>query len=122
MAKRRLPGCVSAVRFVVRMPRIIFSEYVEPELTAIWEFIALENLEAADRFFDSAHATFLELARMPHMGSARKFSHERLRNLRSFRVKDFENFLIFYEPLPDGISVFHILHGARDLERFFETE
>jgi plasmid stabilization system protein ParE len=33
------------------MPRIIFSEYVEPELTAIWEFIALDNMDAADRFF-----------------------------------------------------------------------
>ena len=109
MAKRCLFGCVSAVKSAVRMPRIIFSEYVEPELTAIWEFIALDNIDAADRFLESAQATFQELARMPHMGSARKFSHERL-----------NNYLIFYEPLPDGISVFHILHGARDIERFFE--
>ena len=104
------------------MPKVIFSEYVEPELTAIWEYVALDNRDAADRFLESAQATFHELARMPHMGRARKFSHERLRNLHSFRVKDFENYLIFYEPLPDGISVFHILHGARDLEQFFEGE
>ncbi|MCE0523526.1 MAG: type II toxin-antitoxin system RelE/ParE family toxin [Methylacidiphilales bacterium] len=104
------------------MPRIIFSEYVEPELTAIWEFIALDNLDAADRFIEAVHGTFQELARMPGIGCARKFSHARLRNLRSFRVKDFQNHLIFYEPLPDGIGVFHILHGARDLERFFESE
>jgi len=101
------------------MPRIIFSEYVEPELAAIWEYIALDNIDAADRFLESAHATFQELARMPRMGRARKFSHERLRNLCSFRVKDFKNYLIFYCPLPDGISVFHILHGAHDLEHFF---
>jgi toxin ParE1/3/4 len=104
------------------MPRIIFSEYVESELAAIWEFIALDNIEAADRFLESAQATFQELARMPSMGPARKFSHERLVNLRSFRVKDFENYLIFYEPLPDGIDVFHILHGARDMEHFFDNE
>ncbi len=104
------------------MPKVIFSEYVEPELTAIWEYIALDNLDAADRFLESAHATFQELARMSHMGCARKFSHERLRNLRSFRVNDFQNYLIFYEPLPGGIRVFHILHGARDFERFFESE
>jgi len=104
------------------MPRIIVSEYVESELTAIWEYIALDNIEAADRFLESVHATFQELARMPGMGRARKFSHERLIDLRSFRVKDFENYLIFYEPLPDGISVYHILHGARDLEQFFEKE
>jgi toxin ParE1/3/4 len=103
------------------MPKIIFSEYVEPELTAIWEFIAVDNIDAADRFLESAQVTFQELVRMPCMGCARKFSHERLGNLRSFRVKDLNNYLIFYEPLPDGISVFHILHGARDIEQFFES-
>jgi toxin ParE1/3/4 len=101
------------------MPKIIFSEYVEPELTAIWEYIALDNVDAADRFLGSVHVTLQELARMPHMGRARKFSHERVRHLRSFPVQDFTNYVIFHEPLPDGISVFDILHAARDLERFF---
>ncbi len=40
------------------MPRIVFSEYVEPELTAIWEFIALDNVEAADRFLEADQVTF----------------------------------------------------------------
>jgi toxin ParE1/3/4 len=102
------------------MPRIILSEFVDPELTAIWEYIALDNIDAADRFLESVHATFQELVRMPRMGHGRKFSQERLNNLRSFRVKDFPNYLVFYEPLPDGINVFHILHGARDLEQFLE--
>lgn len=122
MVKLCLPDCASAVKSVVRVPKIVFSEYVEAELTAIWEYIAFDNLDAADRFLESAHATFQKLARMPRMGPARKFSHERLRNLRSFRVNDFANYLIFYEPLPDGINVFHVLHGAQDLERFFEND
>jgi toxin ParE1/3/4 len=104
------------------MPKIIFSEYVEPELMAIWEFISLDNVDAADRFLESAYITFQELARMPAMGRTRNFSHKRLHNLRSFRVNDFQNYLIFYEPLPEGISIFHVLHGARDLERFFESD
>jgi toxin ParE1/3/4 len=104
------------------MPRVIFSEFVEDELAAIWEYIALDNPDAADRFLESAEFTFRELARMPQMGFARKFSDQRLRNVRSFRVKDFENYLIFYEPLPEGISVFHVLHGARDIEQFFDDE
>jgi toxin ParE1/3/4 len=104
------------------MPKVIFSEYVEPELTAIWEFIALDNINAADRFLESCDSTFQDLARMPNMGFSRKFEQERLRELRSFRVKDFENYLIFYRPLPDGISVFHILHGARDIQQFFKNE
>ncbi len=103
------------------MPKFILSEYVEPELAAVWEFIALDNIDAADRFLDAAYGTFQELARMPRMGRPRQFAGQaRLRSLRCFRVKDFENYLIFYCPIEDGIEVFHVLHGARDLERFWE--
>ena len=101
------------------MPKFILSEFVEPELEAIWEDIAYDNIEAADRFWEASHATFRELARMPGMGHHRHLPHERLRELRSFRVKGFENYLIFYGPISDGIEVFHVLHGARDLESFW---
>ncbi len=104
------------------MPRFVFSEFVEPELDAIWEYIAFDNMDAADRFLEAAFGTFKELARMPGMGLKRSFSHARLRDLRSFRVKGFENYLIFYGPISDGIEVFHVVHGARDLDRFWETE
>ena len=104
------------------MPRIAFSEFVEPELIAVWEYIAIDNIDAADRFTECAHSTIQELARMPTMGRRREFPQMRLRNLRSFRVKGFENFVVFYSPLPDGVEVFHVLHGARDLDRFWEAE
>jgi hypothetical protein len=52
----------------------------------------------------------------------RQFSQARLRELRSFRVKGFEKYLIFYGPIPGGIEVFHVLHGARDLDRFWKAE
>jgi toxin ParE1/3/4 len=102
------------------MPEFILSEYVEPELDAIWEYIALDNMDAADRFVESAYRTFRELARMPGMGRIRRFPQVQLRDLQSFRVKGFENYLIFYRPISDGIEVFHVLHGARDLESFWK--
>lgn len=104
------------------MPKIVFSEYVEPELAAIWEFIARDNLDAADRFLESARATFQELARTPGLGRVRRFPSARLRLLRSFRINSFDNYLIFYGPVTDGIEVFHVLHGARDLEAFLENK
>ena len=100
------------------MPRLILSEFVEPELSAIWDYIAIDNPDAADRFLEGAYDTFQELARMPGMGRARIFPQARLNKLRSFRIKGFENYLIFYSPIQDGIEVFHVLHGARDLEHF----
>ena len=104
------------------MAKILLSEYVEPELTAIWEFIAFDNLDAADRFLDAAQSTFQQLAEMPGMGRTRPFPQSVLKNLRSFRIRDFDNYLIFYRPIADGIEVFHVLHGARDLEAFFADE
>jgi toxin ParE1/3/4 len=104
------------------MPKFILSEFVEPELEAIWEYIAIDNLDAADRFVEATYSTIQELAQMPGMGRKRTFSQTRLLELRSFRVTDFENYLIFYGPIPDGIEVFHVLHGARDLESFWEGQ
>jgi len=33
-------------------------------------------------------------------------------------VKGFDNYLIFYAPTADGVEVYHVLHGARNLEWF----
>jgi plasmid stabilization system protein ParE len=37
-------------------------------------------------------------------------------NLRSFGVKGSGNYVIFYSRITGGIEVFHVLHGARDIE------
>ncbi len=104
------------------MPKFILSEYVEGELAAVWDFIAFDDIGAADRFVEAAYGTFQELARMPHMGRRRHFPAARLRHLRSFRVKGFENYLVFYCPIEDGVEVLHLLHGARDIEQFWQDE
>ena len=100
------------------MARFILSEFVEPELAAIWDYIAIDNPAAADRFLEAAFGTFQELARTPGMGRTRNFPQTQLNNLRSFRIKDFGNYLVFYRPIQDGVEVFHVLHGARDLEEY----
>jgi toxin ParE1/3/4 len=38
-------------------------------------------------------------------------------NLRSFTVK---NYVIFYQPITDGIEVLRVLYGARDIHRVFD--
>jgi plasmid stabilization system protein ParE len=56
------------------MPRFILSEFVEPELSAIWDYLAIDNLDAADRFLEAVYGTFQELALMPGMGPRSEFS------------------------------------------------
>jgi toxin ParE1/3/4 len=101
------------------MAEIILSEYIEAELTAIWDYIAFDNLDAADRFLDAVEHTFQQLARMPDLGRNRRFSNSALKDLRSFPIRDFNNYLAFYQPTLKGVQVLHVLHGARDLEDFF---
>ena len=72
------------------------------------------------RFLRAAEETFLELARMPGMGIATSLGDAGDRNLRRWRIRGFENFLIFYRPMEDGIEVIRVLHGAREIERLFE--
>eukprot|EP01012_Entosiphon_sulcatum_P057067 TRINITY_DN80790_c0_g1_i1.p1 TRINITY_DN80790_c0_g1~~TRINITY_DN80790_c0_g1_i1.p1 ORF type:complete len:105 (+),score=13.67 TRINITY_DN80790_c0_g1_i1:270-584(+) len=104
------------------MPELLLSEFVEPELAAIWATIVCDQPAAADRFLEAAQRTFELLAATPRMGRARAFHSARLRGMRSFQVEGFKNYLIFYQPTPKGIHVFHVYHGARDLESLFEKK
>jgi len=99
--------------------RFILDPGVEEELWAIWAFIAEDNLEAATRVVAAAYETFKLLAANPELGRRRSFRNLRLRNVRSFRVSGFGNYLIFYRAVGDGIQVLHIYHGARDIEALF---
>ncbi len=103
MARECLHVCVSGASRAARIPRFILAEFVEPELAAIGDYIAIDNLDAADRFLEAAYGTFQELAWTPGMGRNRNFPQARLNSLRSFRIKDFDNYLVFYSPMQDGI-------------------
>lgn len=72
------------------------------------------GIDTADRFLANAERGFTELAEQPDMGSPLTLKRPELAGMRKWRVPDFENFLIFYLPRPDGISVVRVLYAARD--------
>lgn len=76
----------------------------------------MENagLETAERFLVRAESSFSELAGQPMMGSPLSLKSPELSGLRKWRVKDFDNYMIFYLPRPDGVSIIRVLHAARD--------
>ena len=75
--------------------------------------ISAENIAAADEFAHEIDDKFSLLAAQPEMGRARP---ELGKALRSFVVK---NYIIFYDPIPEGIFVIRVLHGARDIGNAF---
>jgi plasmid stabilization system protein ParE len=70
------------------MAEVLFSDFVEADLGAIWDYIALDNIDAADRFLDATTHCLEELSRVPEMGPARLFAEPRVRYLRQSRRLD----------------------------------
>jgi toxin ParE1/3/4 len=85
-------------------------------------YVSKGTLPTARRFLAQAEATFQRLADMPGLG-ARYEPHEPLyAELRYFPVTRFRVYLVFYRPIPGGIEVFRVLHGARDINGILAEE
>lgn len=104
------------------MAEFVLAPVVEDELWEIWGYIARDNPDAAARVIDAAYDNFKLLAARPALGRLRKFHNPRLKGVRSRVLSGFDNYVIFYRPMPDGIQVLHIYHGARDIEALFDKQ
>jgi toxin ParE1/3/4 len=100
-------------------PRIVRRIAAKRDVARIASFIAEDSLDAAERFLEAAEASFIALARMPHMGASRRFRNPKFAAVRMWPIKDFENYLIFYRPVEPGIEVLRVVHGARNIEALF---
>ncbi len=93
---------------------LLISPRAEDDLREIWSYIADNNQDAADRVIGELMTKFKLLEHNPKLGRTR---HELLVNLRAFAVK---KYVILYMPLENGVEIFRILHGARDLDAIFD--
>ena len=59
---------------------------------------------------------------MPGLGEKWESTKPRLDGLRVSRIERFEKHLLFYRLADDGIEIVRVLHGARDIDRVFESE
>ncbi len=97
------------------MARVVKSAAAISDLLEIWLYIGQDNRLAADALIDSIDDKCRVLAEHPHMGRRRA---ELGSDLHSFAEG---RYVIFYRVRSDGIEVIRVLHGARDIPRFFET-
>lgn len=98
------------------MSQFRISTQAAQDIENIWEYVAPNNLKAANRLFDTLRESFPKLAKFPQMGRERT---ELAPFLRSFPVK---NYLIFYRPIDEGIEIARILHGSQDIETIFQDK
>jgi len=79
-----------------------------------FQYINEYDPEAALRFLRAIDRTVEGLALQPHKGRLRKFRGKDLRDIRSWRVDEFENYLIFYRFAEMRLEILRIKHGAMD--------
>lgn len=105
------------------MSLVEWTPLAEKSLADIYRYIAYEakspNRTAAVLVLQKIAAKCERYARSPELGDRR---HELSPDLRCFPVG---NYVVFYRPQPDGITVVLGIHGARDIpavvRRLFET-
>jgi toxin ParE1/3/4 len=79
----------------------------------IWLFLSSNDMALADRVIDQITAMYERLADFPEMGRSRD---ELFPGYRSFPVDDY---LIFYQPILNGIEIIRVVHGARNSPELF---
>lgn len=93
------------------MARIVYSQTSKDDLLGIWVGIAVSHVSAAERLLDDLHAATQLLATQPLIGKARR---EFGGGIRGFPVRDY---VLVYRPIPGGVELVRVVHGARDLPR-----
>jgi toxin ParE1/3/4 len=92
------------------MLKPIFTGPARQDLAAIWEHIAADSAEAADRFVDQVDHR-IELLRVhPNQG-------ERDHRVGGCRRVLIGRYLLFYEQAGDELRILRLYHSARRIEK-----
>jgi len=79
------------------------------DLEEIWEHIATDNLDAADRILEEIHHAIQSLAAFPYTGHARTDL-----TARSLRFQSLRDYVIAYAPDEKPPVIIAVLHGRRN--------
>ena len=95
------------------MKKYVLSAAAESDLNAIWEYIAEDNVDAADRWIDKLFDAFEAVGQNPNMGHRRE-------DLALFPVLFWPvaAYLVIYRVQGRSIEVVAVTHGARDIPVF----
>ena len=99
---------------------IKYAHGVFDELTEIATYLAQYDEAIAERFLDSCETSFELLETFPEIGSPRRFEDPELASIRMSLVKGFDDYLIFYVPVSEGVRILHVMHSALDYNRMVD--
>ena len=95
------------------MNKYVLSVAAELDLEEIWNYIAQDNIDAADRWISTLFDAFSSLARAPGMGHKRE-------DLTAFPILFWPvgTYLILYCVQKELIEIVAVTQGARDIPIF----
>jgi plasmid stabilization system protein ParE len=94
--------------------RYRISRVANADLDAIWNHIATDSVDAAERVDEELHKAMMMLARMPGMGHTKADVKDP--RVRFWRVY---SYLIAYRVERSTLVVMRVVHGARNLRNLF---
>ena len=97
------------------MRSIRFAEAVAQDLEEIYDFIAADNVQAADRVIARLQERWRGLVSKPGIGTKRDELREGIRSVTE------GNYLVFYQATPEEIEIVRVLHTSRDIPGIFGT-
>ena len=105
------------------MSEVLRRPAADRDLVAIFRHYARQaGMRVADRFFVEAEATFARLAGQPGMGTPYEPDEPLYASLRYVPVSRYRVYVIFYRPIPNGVEIYRVLHGARDIHGILAQE
>jgi plasmid stabilization system protein ParE len=100
--------------------KLVFSSVFETDFASGVEYLAREASEAiASRWEISVYRTIQLLQKNPQIGRIRR--DLRPAGIRTFGVKNFPRFLIFYTVRGNELVLLRVKHGAMNLHALFAT-
>ncbi len=91
------------------MKRFVLHPEAYTDLDEIWEYIASDNIDAADRIREEIYDSIGELTAFPHQGHKRPDL-----TTRPLRFQTVREYLIAYAPDESPLLVLAVLHGRRN--------
>ena len=94
------------------MKRYVLTPSAKRDVNDIWDYIANDSIEAADRVLDALESAMVKLAKNPGVGHWR----EELAD-KSHRLWLVYSYLIVYRHEVKPLQIVRVLHAARDVRR-----
>ena len=99
------------------MKGFVLTPRAKQDVGDIWDYIADDNIEAADRVINALETTMIKLAKSPGIGHSREELTDKRH--RFFLVY---SYLIIYQLETKPLQIIRILHASRDVQSILGVE